>query len=120
MVTTADNPEPHAESWLRSPLVLSETPYIWVIVGATLDVLLTGIILAMGGREINPVANAVLKAHGFTGMVVFKYIAVFVVLVGCEFVTRHNARSGRRLCALLVAIHFAPVVWSTGLLIGQL
>ncbi|MEM1210687.1 MAG: DUF5658 family protein [Planctomycetota bacterium] len=119
MATTADNQNQSVQGWLRSPLALSGTPYVWVIVGATLDVLLTGVVLAVGGREVNPIAHAVLAAHGFTGMVIFKYVAVFCVLLGCEFVTRYNPRTGRRLCAALIAIHFAPVVWSTGLLINH-
>ena len=117
MVTTAYNPEAKTAGLFSGPLVLTGTPYIWIIIGATLDILFTGIILAKGGQEVNPLANAILTNHGFAGMVVFKYIVVFIILLSCEFVTRHNTRKGHRLIIALIAIHFAPVLWSTGLLI---
>ncbi|MEM7692008.1 MAG: DUF5658 family protein [Pseudomonadota bacterium] len=117
MSTTADNTYIKASGWFGTPLVLSGTAYIWIILAATLDILLTGIILSGGGKEINPLANAVLATYGFTGMVIFKYIVVFFILLGCEYVTRHNKRKGRLLSVALIIIHFAPVLWSTGLLI---
>lgn len=117
MAITAYNPEPKNAGLFAGPLVLTGTRYIWIIIGATLDILFTGIILAKGGQEVNPLANTILTNYGFAGMVAFKYIVVFCILMSCEFVTRYSVRKGRRLVIALIAIHFAPVLWSTSLLL---
>ncbi|MEM9347609.1 MAG: DUF5658 family protein [Planctomycetota bacterium] len=116
MTTVADSPRLDAPSWRGVPITIGGSAYIWIIIGASLDILFTGIILAKGGQEANPIANAVLITFGFTGMVAFKYMTVLLILVGCEFVSRHSARKGRRLAITLIVIHFAPVFWSTYLL----
>ncbi|MEM9108744.1 MAG: DUF5658 family protein [Planctomycetota bacterium] len=120
MTTTVNNNAGSAPSQLGAPFVLTGTAYTWIVVAASLDILLTGIILANGGQEINPIANLVLMSQGFTGMVMFKYIAVFFIILGCEFVTRHNMRKGQRLAIALIAIHFTPVFWSTSLILSHI
>jgi hypothetical protein len=87
-----------------------------IIIASSLDVLLTGILLALGGEEANPLADAILRAHGFSGMVVFKYLVVGWVILSCEFVADRNHRKGQTLAVALVTIKASPVVWSGGLL----
>lgn len=88
-----------------------------IILAGSLDIWLTGLLLALGAAEANPLANAVLHAHGFTGMVVFKYLAVGAVILACEFVASRNRRVAQGLAATLVALHAAPLPWSAGLLV---
>ena len=89
----------------------------WIIAVGTLDILLTTIILSLGGSEANPIAAAVITAYGLPGMVVYKYCCVAFVIFGCEFVARTLMDTARRLAALVIAISLAPVVWSSGLLL---
>jgi hypothetical protein len=88
-----------------------------VIGAGTLDVWLTGILLAPGGQEANPLAPAVLQTPGFAGMVFFKYLVVGLVILGCEFVADHNLRKARKVAITLVVIHALPLPWSMRLLI---
>jgi hypothetical protein len=90
--------------------------YAAIIVAGTLDVWLTGVLLALGGQEANPLANAALQAHGFGGMVLFKYLAVGLVILACEFVASRDRRTARNLALVLIAIHAAPLPWSAALL----
>jgi len=98
-----------------TPLALPSR-YAWIILGGTLDILLTTVILALGGQEANPLANAILLSYGMFGMIVYKYILVGAVILGCEYIARKQINTAKRLAAILIAIHFAPVVWSTSLL----
>jgi hypothetical protein len=91
--------------------------YAAIIVASSLDILLTAILLALGGQEANPLANAILQAHGFPGMVVFKYLVVGLVILACEFVADRDLRTARGLAVTLIAIKASPVVWSSGLLL---
>ena len=92
--------------------------YRWIAIGGTLDILLTGVILSLGGYEANPIANAILMQYGFAGMVIFKYFVIALVIIGCEIVARHELKSAGRLAVVLIVIHFSPVIWSTGLLVS--
>ncbi|MEM6671926.1 MAG: DUF5658 family protein [Planctomycetota bacterium] len=96
---------------LRFPLL-----YGAIIIAGSLDIWLTGILLELGAIEANPVADAVLATHGFTGMVVFKYLIVGSVILSCEFVAARNRKAARMLAVALVALHAAPLPWSAGLL----
>lgn len=91
--------------------------YALIVLAGTLDVWLTGILLAFGAQEANPLADAVLQSYGFPGMVIFKYLVVGLVLLGCEFVADHNLRKAKILAIILVVIHASPLPWSTGLLL---
>ena len=104
--------QPSALRPLRFPSL-----YAAIVVAGSLDVWLTGILLALGGKEANPLADAVLQTHGFAGMVVFKYLVVGLVILGCEFVADHDRRKARKLAITLVVIHALPLPWSTYLLL---
>ena len=91
----------------------------WIIIAGTLDILLTTVMLSLGGSEANPIAAAVIESYGLIGMVVYKYFVVGLVIFGCEYVYRYQVNTARRLAGILIAIHFAPVLWSSGLLISM-
>ena len=92
------------------------TLYGAIVAAGSLDIWLTGILLALGGREANPLAAAVLDTYGFTGMVVFKYLVVATLILACEFVASRDRRKARGLALVLVALHAAPLPWSAGLI----
>jgi hypothetical protein len=83
--------------------------YRWFVGLAAADVVLTALILAMGGTEANVVAQAILASVGILGMVLLKGASVGVVLGVCEFVSRRSRPTGRRLAEAAVALSTVPV-----------
>lgn len=95
------------------------TPYCWIILFSTLDVILTKIVLEWGGKpgidsslEINPVARMVIDAWGMLGASIFKFSLVTIVIIICEIVGNVRARTGVVLVWLCVALSSFPVCWS--------
>ena len=84
--------------------------YVWLVFVSTLDLLMTFTILYLGGREVNPVAQAVLSRYGFIGMTLFKFALVTFVILMCEAVGRRNDIKGRRLAVTLVILSALPSV----------
>ncbi len=105
----------------RTRDVLYPNLYVWLIFAAAMDVLLTWTILeGFDGREVNPLAAWIIAVGGHRGMVVFKLAVMVGVIVVCEFIGRHEPRTGRRLAITAVLITAFPVVWSLTLLLTQL
>lgn len=71
--------------------------YPWLIALAALDVMVTWVVLALGGQEFNVVARIAIDAGGLAGMAVLKLVMMSIVLGICEFVGRREHRLGRRL-----------------------
>ena len=94
--------------------------YLWFIVFSALDVLLTFVILQLGGREANPVADWVLQTLGIAGMTVFKFALVSLVIVLIEIVGRRDMPAGRRMTLYAIALTMTPVVISVILISGAL
>jgi len=92
--------------------VLYPNVYVWYVLLASLDVMLTAVIVAAGGHEMNSLADRVLGRWGLPGLVVFKFSLVLVVVAICEVVGRRNDRKGRKLAEWAVAITAIPVVVS--------
>lgn len=84
--------------------------YPWFVLLASLDVMLTWILLSLGGREANVVAERVIEAAGLPGAVGLKFASVTVVVLACEAVGRRADRAGRRLAATAVAVSTLPVL----------
>ncbi len=77
---------------------------------AALDVLLTWVILALGGVELNKLAAWIFANSGVTGATFFKFGTVAFVLIVCEFLGRHqDGELGRRLARWAVIISVVPV-----------
>jgi hypothetical protein len=99
---------------LRNPILYPKA-YSGYIALAVLDVLLTSLILRLGGNEANFVAAWVIEkaraieATGLTGMTLFKFGTVFFVLVACEIVGRKHADWGSKLSRAAVWISIIPV-----------
>lgn len=92
--------------------------HCWYVLVGTLDLLLTKVILSLGGREVNPVADLFLRTLDTPGLAALKYgTIVFVVLV-CEWVGRTHAQAGRRLAVAAVGLSAVPVMVGSGQLIN--
>jgi hypothetical protein len=85
------------------------TAYKWYLALAAGDVLLTSLILELGGVELNSLADWVHGQGGMFGLSVLKFATVAVVVVCCEAIARRNARTGGRLAEWAVAISAIPV-----------
>jgi len=84
--------------------------YLSYIAVSALDGICTGMILLLGGAEANPIAAAVLVNHGFTGMLLFKFTIVSLVIVICEQIMRHRPKAAKRVMRLAVTATSVPVV----------
>jgi hypothetical protein len=84
--------------------------YVWFVFLASLDIMLTWIILLLDGRELNPLADAVIRHLSLPGLVGFKFCLVVGVVVVAEVVGRRNNKAGRKLAEWFVAISAIPVV----------
>lgn len=91
--------------------------YVWYIFFASLDIMLTWVVLHFGGSEVNPLADWVLQRGGLRGMVAFKFGLVLFVIAICEIVGQRNSRAGRRLAQWAVVITAFPVAWALWLLL---
>jgi len=84
--------------------------YAWFVGLATLDIILTWVVLEFGGQEVNAVADYVIQHRGLQGIVLFKFCLVVFVIVMCEAVGRRRDSAGRRLAKWCVAVTAIPVV----------
>jgi len=91
--------------------------YAWLMLFSAMDIMLTWVILSRGGREVNALADWVIKQFGLNGMIIYKFALVLFFVVLCEMVGKLRDRSGITLSRVGVAIGAFPVVWSMGLLL---
>ena len=63
--------------------------YVWFLLFASLDIILTWYILRKGGTEVNPLAKLVIERWDLAGAIAFKFSIVLFVVVTCEIVGRH-------------------------------
>ncbi|MCC5828401.1 MAG: hypothetical protein JJU36_03040 [Phycisphaeraceae bacterium] len=89
------------------------TAYTWFVVLSAFDLLLTSLILHLGGREVNVIANAVLMQWDLLGLTIYKFSLVLLVIVLCEMIGRLKEHLGRMVSGLAVAITAFPVVAAT-------
>jgi len=83
--------------------------YFWYILLATLDLLTTVLILSMGGREANGIADMVLQAAGPVGLLIMKYATVALVVCICEFVAERRHAAGRFVALAAIVLSAVPV-----------
>ena len=100
-------------------VVLFPNLYLWLVFFASLDIVLTRVILFFSGVEINPVASMVIETFGVPGMSVFKFAVVSFVIIVCEIVGRTRVVTAKRLAVFAVVITGFPVVWSS-VLVGSI
>ncbi|MCC6659254.1 MAG: hypothetical protein IT437_00035 [Phycisphaerales bacterium] len=102
----------------RRPLLYPRL-YPWLLLAAALDVMLTWLILELGGQEMNVVARAAINAAGLPGMLLLKFCGIVLVIAVCEFVGRRNTATGLRLAGVATVITCIPVALSL-FMIGEL
>ena len=84
--------------------------YPWYILLASLDIMLTWVVLTMGGQEVNGVALWALALGGLNGIIALKFATVTVVVVICETIGVRDERAGRRMAQWSVAVSAVPIV----------
>lgn len=91
--------------------VLYPDLYCWYVLAATLDILVTAIVMSVyGAVEVNGFAAAVIERFGLIGLVPMKFMTVVLVLMICEYVGRHKPSAGLRVAQLAVGVSFLPVL----------
>ena len=91
--------------------------YVWFVLLSTLDVVLTFVILLLDGREVNGIADWVLKRYGIGGMALFKFALVVFVVLLCEYLGRKNEHAARRLAEWAIALTCVPVAVAVAMLL---
>lgn len=90
--------------------VLFPDVYAWFVLLASLDVMLTWLILRLGGSELNAVADWIIRRYDVPGVVVYKFILVLTVVFICEIVGRRSYAQAARLSRWAVVLTAFPVV----------
>lgn len=101
---------------LSAPILYPKTYAMFLLVAA-LDVICTAIILALGGREINALANMILQWWGVHGLLILKVAICVMVLVTCEFIGRRQPAAAIRLAIAGIVLNTFPVVVGTSQLV---
>lgn len=120
----AASASPTSTRWFSIPAMLCPDAYVWMIFLATLDVILTALVLSFGGdvngasaEEINPIARLIIDHWQMAGAMAFKFALVLLAIVLCEIVARRRPAVGKRLAWTCVLLSAVPVVWSLALLV---
>ncbi len=90
---------------------LCSSTYRWFAVLAMLDVLLTSIILTLGGTESNAIACFMYRTFGVAGLVLLKVPCVLLVIAICERVGRERPALARGVARLAVLLNTVPVAF---------
>ena len=104
---------------MRTALLYPLT-YATFVVFATLDIVLTWVILLMGGNELNWIAAWIIRRFDLPGVVVYKFALLVGVVVICELIGRRNRMTGQKLALWAVAISAFPVALAALLLSGRI
>ncbi len=83
--------------------------YVWLVFFSALDIMLTWVVLWHGGREVNALADSIIRRYGLKGIVAFKFILVVISILICEAVGRRQRDTGRRLAVGLIVLSCVPV-----------
>lgn len=114
------NPRKPSEPWwrklLRGDLPL-ETETAWLLMVSVLDVVVTYLILRVGGREANPIANWFIRGWGVKGMVYFKFGVTAFVAVLTQIIAQQRPDVARRLLIFATCVVGGVVVYSAFLLV---
>jgi hypothetical protein len=93
-----------------SRAVLYPGTYTWFVFLASLDVMLTWIILHFDGSELNVLADWIIRHYDLRGIVVYKFALIVLVVLVCEVVGRRRYATGLRLARWAVALTAFPIV----------
>jgi hypothetical protein len=96
--------------------VIFPNGYGWFVLVSALDIMLTWVVLHVGGREANALAERVVYRFGLPGLLVYKFALVILVIGICEYVGRRNREKARKLLSVGIMITCMPVVLALALL----
>jgi len=84
--------------------------YCWYILGGMLDLILTWVVLHLGGREINILAHRAIEFLDIWGLIALKIASIIVVITICETLARINKETvAKRLALAAIVVGFFPV-----------
>ena len=101
-------------TWIRvdSPL---RHYYGGYILFNLVDIILTGLILAAGGKEVNPLASYLLNHHGPVIFVLVKLLLVAITIASCELLRRLSRSACFTVIRLGVFVYFGLMIWEARL-----
>lgn len=109
-------PDVRSAGWVKHDPVRFPDLYAWFILFSAMDVMLTWVILSVGGSEANPIASLVIDQFGLPGAIVFTFTLMLMVIVICEVLARMRPRVARGLAVVALIVSIMPVVYSLSLL----
>ena len=77
---------------------------------AALDVMLTHLILRLGGVEANPVAMRIFERGGTLGISLYKFALLALVVFLVESIGARRVNTGRMLVKAAIGINMLPIV----------
>ncbi len=86
------------------------TLYPYVLLFALMDVFLTSRILALGGTEVNGVANGILQVTGVPGLLTYKLICVLIVFLICDYIASQGDRRAIRVAQAGIVLNVFPAL----------
>ncbi|MSR18790.1 MAG: hypothetical protein EXS00_06450 [Phycisphaerales bacterium] len=114
--TVAVSPVHGGSGFLEIPHYKFMVIDLLLVLFSAADILFTWAVLNKGGEEVNPLARLVLDSWQLTGLVVYKYTLIVLVILLCERVGRCSEVMARSVLLLGIVLTCVPVVWSTWLL----
>ncbi|MBX3323566.1 MAG: hypothetical protein KF757_11310 [Phycisphaeraceae bacterium] len=97
--------------WLTEKHVLYPDLYCWYVLAATLDILMTTIVMThFDAIEVNLIAAHLIERFGFVGLIPLKFATVVLVVLICEYVGRERHMTGQRVAITAVGLSSLPVV----------
>lgn len=93
--------------------------YLWLVLLSSLDIFLTWIILHLGGREANPIANHILSLHP-KALIAYKFAIVVFLIVLSEVLATRSHRAGKLLLQAACGLTCLPIVFAMRLLLTQM
>jgi len=92
--------------WISRWEMRNPVAYQWLIICSFLDFILTGLVIGLGGVELNPLAAGVIVFGGFSALLAYKMSLLVFVVILCEYITLRRVCLGRNL-SRTVAIMWA-------------
>lgn len=76
--------------------------YLWFIAASAFDIVMTALVLSIGGYEANPMANFVIARFGLHGAMAYKFALAILVICCCETIGRRDPRTGRAIAGFAI------------------
>ncbi|MCB9854001.1 MAG: hypothetical protein H6819_12945 [Phycisphaerales bacterium] len=91
------------EGILRRDLLFARF-YLWFIAASAFDIVMTALVLSIGGYEANPMANFVIARFGLHGALAYKFALAILVIFCCEIIGRRDRRTGRAVAGFAIVM----------------